>query len=72
MPFAQSRPVTTSGFAPLGQNPLTRAIVSSIIVFVLNKGSSCFGFDERESGQKRSPFPPARISGIVFISLVWL
>jgi hypothetical protein len=36
------------------------------MVFLLIMGKSCLGLELLLSGQKRSPIPPARITGMIF------
>ncbi len=46
----------------LGMSPVRRSMVWLRSVLSLKRLSSCFGFAFLESGQKRVPLPPARMS----------
>src|SRR5207302_8797402 len=59
--FSWSRFVKIKMFSR-GMRPSSRASVSSSNVLPEKSASSCFGRALRESGQKRSPLPPARMS----------
>ncbi len=54
---------TTIG-APTSSRPVSLAAVSCSIVRSPTSGSSCFGYSSRESGQRRVPEPPERMTGI--------
>ena len=46
-------------------NPLRRRIVSCSMVLSPAKGKYCLGYALRDSGQRRVPEPPERITGVI-------
>ncbi len=60
---------TTIG-PPTSVMPATRAAVSCSIVRSPTSGSSCFGYSSRESGQRRVPEPPERITGMSMVKRI--
>ena len=58
---------TTMGVVASG-NPASRAAVSWIMVRSPVRASSCLGSSSRDSGQRRVPAPPERITGTSFMA----
>ena len=54
---------TTIG-AATSATPSTRLAVSCSMVWSPTSGSSCFGYSSRDSGHRRVPEPPERMTGI--------